>query len=303
MRRGLGGVEYRSHMTRIATRSIAIDTYRVLFFHLGPFCRLAGGWMACLLGCILVRMVPWPESIALVLLLITLACLAVFSAAFSVNWYRALLDEEPAPDLVPLTLGGRELRFLAYQSAIALVPGIPLLMLVMLLHADAWWAAALTIVHGGSLSLMPTLRLIAGFAFSIPATSAATVKTATTIEAFDIPGRRVKVAGEWSTWDIIVSTLSPEDLFQSSFGSLRWMGRDFFKIVLPVREALPEHIFFLYYANEEPFTRLVEYKKFYEWDRDSPTTMIGIEIPSFRNKLYPFPMAADQALAQKYLEL
>jgi hypothetical protein len=175
MRRGLGGVEYRSHMMRIATRSIAIDTYRVLFFHLGPFCRLAGGWMACLLGCILVRMVPWPESIALVLLLITLACLAVFSAAFSVNWYRALLDEEPAPDLVPLTLGGRELRFLAYQSAIALVPGIPLLMLVMLLHADAWWAAALTIVHGGSLSLMPTLRLIAGFAFSIPATIAATI--------------------------------------------------------------------------------------------------------------------------------
>ncbi|HUC67296.1 MAG TPA: hypothetical protein VMA53_17780 [Stellaceae bacterium] len=160
---------------RIAARSTAIDAYRVLFFHLGTFCRLAGGWMACLLGCILVRMVAWPQSIGLLLLLITLAGLAVFSAAFSVNWYRALLDEEPAPDLVPLTLGGRELHFLAYQSAIALVPGIPLLMLVMLLHADAWWAEALTIVHGGSLALMPTLRLLAGFAFSIPASIAATI--------------------------------------------------------------------------------------------------------------------------------
>ena len=179
MRRGLGGIEAiessRSHMMRIAVRSIAIDTYRVLFFHLGTFCRLAGGWMACLLGCILVRMVVWSESIALLLLLITLACLAVFSAAFSVNWYRALLNEEPASDVVPLTLGGRELRFLAYQSAIALVLGIPLLMLVMLLHADAWWVAALAVVHGGSLSLMPMLRLIAGFAFSIPATIAATI--------------------------------------------------------------------------------------------------------------------------------
>jgi UDP-galactopyranose mutase len=134
-------------------------------------------------------------------------------------------------------------------------------------------------------------------------TSAATVKTSTTIEEFDIPRRRVKVAGEWSTWDIIISTLSPEDIFQSCFGPLRWMGRDFFKIVLPVREALPEHIYFLYYANDEPFTRLVEYKKFYEWDKDSPTTLLGIEIPSFRNKLYPFPMAADQALAKKYLDL
>jgi UDP-galactopyranose mutase len=139
--------------------------------------------------------------------------------------------------------------------------------------------------------------------YFIASTSAATVKTSTTIEEFDIPHRRVKVAGEWSNWDIIISTLSPEDIFQSCFGPLRWMGRDFFKIVLPVREALPEHIYFLYYANEEPFTRLVEYKKFYEWDKNSPTTLLGIEIPSFRNKLYPFPMAADQALAKKYLDL
>jgi len=134
-------------------------------------------------------------------------------------------------------------------------------------------------------------------------TSAATVKTGTTIEEFDIPRRRVKIAGEWSTWDIVVSTLSPEDIFQSCFGPLRWMGRDFFKVVLPVREALPEDIYFLYYANEEPFTRIVEYKKFYEWDKDSPTTLLGIEIPSYRNKLYPFPMAADQAQAQRYIDL
>ncbi len=123
----------------------------------------------------------------------------------------------------------------------------------------------------------------------------------TTAEEFDIPNRRVMIDGEWTEWDIIVSTLSPEILFDSCYGELRWMGRDFFKLVLPVKEALPEHVFFLYYANDEPFTRIVEYKKFYKYD--SPTTLLGIEIPSFRNKLYPFPMKKDQDLAQKYLDL
>ena len=100
------------------------------------------------------------------------------------------------------------------------------------------------------------------------ATADATVMLNTMIEQYDIPHRRVKIKGEWSTWDIIVSTLSPEDLFHSCFGPLRWMGRDFLKIVLPVQEALPKHIYFLYYANDEPFTRIVEYKKFFEWDRE-----------------------------------
>ena len=113
----------------------------------------------------------------------------------------------------------------------------------------------------------------------------------------------MKIKGEWTTWDVIISTLSPEDLFASCFGNLRWMGRDFLKIVLPVKEALPKEIYFLYYANDEPFTRLVEYKKFFEWDRESDTTLLGLEVPSKRNKLYPFPMAKDQALAKKYLDL
>ena len=80
------------------------------------------------------------------------------------------------------------------------------------------------------------------------------VKLKTMIEEYDIPKKRVKIAGEWSTWDVIISTLSPEDIFHSCFGQLRWAGRDFLKLVLPVQEALPKHIYFLYYANDEPFT-------------------------------------------------
>lgn len=128
----------------------------------------------------------------------------------------------------------------------------------------------------------------------------ATVRLNTNIEAFDMEKRRVRIAGEWSQWDIIVSTVSPEIILNDAFGPLRWMGRDFMKIVLPVERVFPEHVYFLYYAGSEPFTRIVEYKQFY--DNVAPTTLLGIEVPSKSNKLYPFPTTEDQAIAQRYLD-
>jgi UDP-galactopyranose mutase len=122
----------------------------------------------------------------------------------------------------------------------------------------------------------------------------------TVIEDYDIGNYRVKIAGEWYTYDLIISTISPEILLKDAFGPLRWAGRDFLKLVLPVEKILPDDIYFLYYANAEPFTRVVEYKKFYHYD--SPTSLIGIEIPSTRNKLYPYPTKADQALHRRYVE-
>ena len=126
------------------------------------------------------------------------------------------------------------------------------------------------------------------------------VRLGTSIDGYDIPKKRVKIAGQWHTYDIIVSTTSPAMLFDHCFGPLRWIGRDFFKIVLPVKEVFPHNVYFLYYANAEPFTRIVEYKKFYRYD--SPTTLLGLEIPSKKNELYPYPTKKDQELAQKYLD-
>lgn len=122
----------------------------------------------------------------------------------------------------------------------------------------------------------------------------------TTIEDYDIEKKRVKIKGEWKQYDIIVSTISPEIVMKNAFGELRWMGRDFLKLVLPVEHVFPKEIYFLYYANQEPFTRIVEYKKFYL--NKSPQTLLGIEIPSFRNKLYPFPMKKDQDIHQRYMD-
>lgn len=123
----------------------------------------------------------------------------------------------------------------------------------------------------------------------------------TAIEDFDIPAYRVKIAGEWHRYDIIVSTVSPEVVFKNALGPLRWAGRDFLKVVLPVEHCLPDEVYFLYYANSEPFTRIVEYKKFYRYE--APTTLIGIEVPSTRNKLYPFPMKKDQDLHAEYMKM
>ncbi|MDP3723051.1 MAG: FAD-dependent oxidoreductase [Candidatus Omnitrophota bacterium] len=132
------------------------------------------------------------------------------------------------------------------------------------------------------------------------ATRQADVHLRTKVEAYDIERLRVKIDGEWHAYDLIISTTSPELLMNGAFGPLRWMGRDFLKIVLPVEEAFPPHVYFLYYANAEPFTRIVEYKKFYQYK--APTTLLGLEIPSSSNQLYPYPVKKDQAIAQQYLD-
>ena len=74
-----------------------------------------------------------------------------------------------------------------------------------------------------------------------------------------------------------------------------------FKFVLPSEYAFPENVYFIYFAGNEPFTRLVEYKKFTH--HKSPHTLIGMEIPSSNGKHYPLPMKKWQAVADKYHNL
>jgi UDP-galactopyranose mutase len=129
-------------------------------------------------------------------------------------------------------------------------------------------------------------------------TAGARVLLNTRIERYDIPNRTVWIQGEKLTYDVIVNTVSPDQLFENCFGELPYVGRDFHKIVLPSEHVFPEHVYFLYYANDEQFTRLVEYKKFTH--HKSPTTLIGMEIPSMNGKYYPMPMKSAMALAAKY---
>jgi UDP-galactopyranose mutase len=131
------------------------------------------------------------------------------------------------------------------------------------------------------------------------ATQAAKVLLSTTITNFDIPNKTVTFNGEKKSYDIIINTIAPDTIFDECYGALPFLGREFHKIVFPTESVLPENVYFLYYANDEKFTRLVEYKKFTH--HVSPTTLIGMEIPTLGNgKHYPMPYQSEQIRAERY---
>jgi UDP-galactopyranose mutase len=138
--------------------------------------------------------------------------------------------------------------------------------------------------------------------FFLRATKDVEVHLNTEIQAFDLENKRVQIGGQWSSYDVIVNTLAPDTVLNGVFGPLRWIGRDFMQIVLPVETVFPKNVYFLYYANAEPFTRIVEYKKFYN-NYSSPTTLLGLEVPSKNGKLYPMPTKVDQARAERYFSM
>ncbi len=133
------------------------------------------------------------------------------------------------------------------------------------------------------------------------ATQGSNVLLSTNIDHFDIQNKRIQVDEVWKTFDLIINTISPDLLFEECFGKLPFVGRDFHKIVLPIEYAFPANVFFVYYANEEVFTRIVEYKKFTL--HKSPSTLLGLEIPSKNGNHYPMPVKSEINKAKKYLEL
>lgn len=130
------------------------------------------------------------------------------------------------------------------------------------------------------------------------ATAGATVLLSTRIEHYDIPRKTVRINGQERRFDVIINTISPDILFDACHGELPYIGRELIKIVLPVEFAFPEHVYFCYYANQESFTRIVEYKKFTH--HKAPTSLITLEIPSRKNKLYPMPIEAEKSKADRY---
>ena len=120
-----------------------------------------------------------------------------------------------------------------------------------------------------------------------------------TVNQFDILKKRINLNGEWKTADIIVSTISPDILFDYQYGELPYIGRDFLKIILPTERITPEPYYFIHYANDEPYTRIFEYKLLTRYK--SPNTLIIVETPSFNNKLYPYPIMSEITKANRYI--
>lgn len=123
----------------------------------------------------------------------------------------------------------------------------------------------------------------------------------TAIEKCDLDTKTVIINGDKKQFDIIVNTISPDILYDFCYGKLPYMGRDIIKLILPIEYALPQNVYFAYYASEESYTRVTEYKKFSNFQ--AKDTLITLEIPSSNGRHYPMPFTIEYKRAQKYFDL
>lgn len=116
----------------------------------------------------------------------------------------------------------------------------------------------------------------------------------------DLNKKTIKLSsGSVLSGDIIISSIPIEELCSYSLGALPYAGRDFIVFVLPCKQVLPGDVRFCHYPQNEPYTRIVEYKKltFHE----SEDTLLVMEIPSKNNKLYPYMIREYLDKAQNYV--
>lgn len=134
------------------------------------------------------------------------------------------------------------------------------------------------------------------------ATEGSKILLNTKIDHFDCENKTFTIKGEKLKFDIVINTLAPDLLFDYIYGELPFVGVDFYPFILPVEEAFPKDIYFLYYAGKEKAKRCVEYKKLTRY-KNSKNTLLGLEVPSLNNKLYPVPIKKYLDLSKKYFDL
>ena len=126
------------------------------------------------------------------------------------------------------------------------------------------------------------------------------IKFNSKLQKTDLKKRFIIVNGKKYFFDVLINTISPDEILNFKYGKLKFIGRDLHKIVFPVKEVFPKNVFFLYYPNSEKFTRLVEYKKFTK--HKSNTSLVGMEVPSLNGRYYPLPISKEQKLAKRYFK-
>ena len=120
------------------------------------------------------------------------------------------------------------------------------------------------------------------------------------VTKINLKNKTAQINNKKVKFDVFINTVSPDEIFNFKYGKLAFIGRDFHKIVFPKEQIFPKDVFFLYYPNQESFTRLVEYKKFTR--HKSKTTLVGMEIPSLNGRFYPVPIKSEQKKAKKYFD-
>ena len=98
--------------------------------------------------------------------------------------------------------------------------------------------------------------------YFVKATKGANVLLNTEIEEYDLPKKRVKIGGEWNQYDVVVNTISLDRAFEKCYGELPFIGLDFYPIVLPVKQLLPDNIFFSTIVVKRNTRELLNIKSF-----------------------------------------
>ena len=73
------------------------------------------------------------------------------------------------------------------------------------------------------------------------------------------------------------------------------------RIMLPIEQIFPDNVHWVHYCGNEPFTRITEYKKITGYK--SPHTLLGMEIPSNKNRLYPIQSEPEMLRYEQYKSL
>jgi UDP-galactopyranose mutase len=121
------------------------------------------------------------------------------------------------------------------------------------------------------------------------------------ISSFDPDKRTVTTTKGVFSGEIIVNTVHVDLLFESVYGNLRFCGRQFLKIVLPIEHVFPDDVTWIHYSGQEEFTRVTEFKKI--TNHKASDTMIGIEIPTNTNRYYPVQSKEELSRFEKYTSL
>ena len=133
------------------------------------------------------------------------------------------------------------------------------------------------------------------------AKSLADIKLNTSVDKINYENKSALINNQWINFDVIINSTPIDHLFDYCFGELKYIGRDITFLILPVEYALPKDVYFTYYCGNEKYTRVVEYKKFSQ--HKSPHTLISLEYPSDRGRLYPMPTKPERERAKKSFDL
>ena len=130
------------------------------------------------------------------------------------------------------------------------------------------------------------------------ATKKTNVLLNTTIKEYNLEKKTFLINGDLKKFDVVINSISIDNLFNFDLGKLQYIGRDILRVILPTEFCFPKDVYFVYYAGSDPFTRIVEYKKLTKYK--SKHTLIGIETPSNNGQHYPLPFKSAISLAHKY---